>query len=85
MRKHLTLLLGILFCLGLFSFGCVPKVKKEHLDRLAATEAQAKTSEALLGQVRAERIEWEGKLALKEKELETKKAERDDLAKQLGK
>ena len=85
MRKHLTLMLGVLFLIGLLGIGCVPKVKKEHLDRLEKARLSVEASQLELENVRTERAEWERKIADKEQELSEKKAERDDIAKQLGK
>ena len=85
MRKHLTLMLGVLFLIGLLGIGCVPKVKKEHLDRLEKARLSAEASELELENMQAEQAEWEQKAADKERELAVKKAERDDIAQQLGK
>ncbi len=85
MRRHLTLIFGVIFIIGLLSIGCTRYAKEEQLRQLDETKAAALAAEKQLEDKKAERSQWERKVAQKEKELEAKKAEKVEVEKNLGK
>ena len=85
MRRTLTLLVGILFIIGLLSMGCTRYAKEEQLKLLDDTEAAALAAEKTLQSKKGDKAGWEKKLAQKEKELNAKKAEKAEVEKNMGK
>jgi uncharacterized protein YaiL (DUF2058 family) len=79
MRFCLTLLLTVVI-LAAFTFtGCTKYATQEQMDTLGKTKESALSAEKLLDQKKAERMEWEKKVAMKEKEREAKKAEKAEI------
>ncbi|MBC8278793.1 MAG: hypothetical protein H8E46_11220 [FCB group bacterium] len=85
MRRTLTLLVGILFVIGLLNMGCTRYAKEEQLQQLDQTEAAALAAEKTLISKNAEKSGWEKKVNQKQKELDAKKAEKAEVEKNLGK
>lgn len=85
MRRTLTLLVGILFIVGLLSMGCTRYAKEDQLKLLDDTEAAALAAEKTLQDKKAEKSGWEQKVTQKQKELDAKKAEKAEVEKNLSK
>jgi len=85
MRKNLSLLLFALLLIGFTMSSCTRYAKKEHLEQLENTKAEALAAEATLKEKQAERQDWEQKVAQKEKERDDKLAEKEIIKTKLGK
>jgi len=85
MRRTLTLLVGILFIIGLLSMGCTRYAKEDQLNLLDDTEVAALAAEKTLQSKKGEKSGWEKKVNQKQKELDAKQAEKAEVEKNLGK
>ena len=84
MSTYLKFFLGAIVIIGFLLSGCTKYATQEQTTSLEDTKKAALAAEDMLKQKVGEREDWEMKVAVKDAELDAKKAEKDEVEQKVG-